>query len=222
MRSYYYDERVTKTKKLIKQALGELIEENGFDHVSIKDLTKRAKINRGTFYLHYQDKYDLLEQFENEVLEDVNQNARIFIKSIKAIDFLTEEFLNEIRPYLIKVFNYIKEDHIIMKVILGPKSDVGFQNKIRKVLSLLLTEKGWDHYFESKDEIISKQYFISYIVQAHTGLIRQWMDNGMDESSEKMATMVSSMFFFGPFNSLKRIEIKNQEDKVWEKLMLIL
>ena len=61
MRSFYNDERVIKTKKLIKTALSELIQEKGFDHVSITDLTQRANINKGTFYLHYQDKYDLLE-----------------------------------------------------------------------------------------------------------------------------------------------------------------
>ena len=88
MRSFYNDERVIKTKKLIKTALSELIQEKGFDHVSITDLTQRANINRGTFYLHYQDKYDLLEKFENEVLDDINTNAENHIKSIKDIDFL--------------------------------------------------------------------------------------------------------------------------------------
>ncbi|MBP8763304.1 MAG: TetR/AcrR family transcriptional regulator, partial [Acetoanaerobium sp.] len=100
MRSFYNDERVIKTKKLIKTALSELIQEKGFDHVSITDLTQRANINRGTFYLHYQDKYDLLEKFENEVLDDINTNAENFIKSIKDIDFLGEDFSNEIKPFI--------------------------------------------------------------------------------------------------------------------------
>ena len=132
MRSFYNDERVIKTKKLIKSALSELIQEKGFDHVSITDLTQRANINRGTFYLHYQDKYDLLEKFENEVLDDINTNAENFIKSIKDIDFLGEDFSNEIKPFINKVFTYIKENYIIMKVILGPKSDMRFQNKIKR------------------------------------------------------------------------------------------
>ena len=132
MRSFYNDERVIKTKKLIKIALSELIQEKGFDHVIKTDLTQRANINRGTFYLHYQDKYDLLEKFENEVLDDINTNAENFIKSIKDIDFLGEDFSNEIKPFINKVFRYIKENYIIMKVILGPKSDMRFQNKIKR------------------------------------------------------------------------------------------
>lgn len=203
MRSFYNDERVIKTKKLIKTALSELIQEKGFDHVSITDLTQRANINRGTFYLHYQDKYDLLEKFENEVLDDINTNAENFIKSIKDIDFLGEDFSNEIKPFINKVFTYIKENYIIMKVILDPKSDMRFQNKIKKALNILLTEKGWDNYFDSQNTFVSKNYFISYLVSAHIGVIRQWIDSGMNESAENMAEMISKMFFLGPFNSIK-------------------
>ena len=203
MRSFYNDERVIKTKKLIKTALSELIQEKGFDHVSITDLTQRANINRGTFYLHYQDKYDLLEKFENEVLDDINTNAENFIKSIKDIDFLGEDFSNEIKPFINKIFTYIKENYIIMKVILGPKSDMRFQNKIKKALNILLTEKGWDNYFDSQNTFVSKNYFISYLVSAHIGVIRQWIDSGMNESAENMAEMISTMFFLGPFNSIK-------------------
>lgn len=203
MRSFYNDERVIKTKKLIKTALSELIQEKGFDHVSITDLTQRANINRGTFYLHYQDKYDLLEKFENEVLDDINTNAENYIKSIKDIDFLGEDFSNEIKPFINKIFTYIKENYIIMKVILGPKSDMRFQNKIKKALNILLTEKGWDNYFDSQNTFVSKNYFISYLVSAHIGVIRQWIDSGMNESAENMAEMISKMFFLGPFNSIK-------------------
>ena len=203
MRSFYNDERVIKTKKLIKTALSELIQEKGFDHVTITDLTQRANINRGTFYLHYQDKYDLLEKFENEVLDDINTNAENFIKSIKDIDFLGEDFSNEIKPFINKIFTYIKENYIIMKVILGPKSDMRFQNKIKKALNILLTEKGWDNYFDSQNTFVSKNYFISYLVSAHIGVIRQWIDSGMNESAENMAEMISKMFFLGPFNSIK-------------------
>ena len=203
MRSFYNDERVIKTKKLIKTALSELIQEKGFDHVSITDLTQRANINRGTFYLHYQDKYDLLEKFENEVLDDINTNAENFIKSIKDIDFLGEDFSNEIKPFINKVFTYRKENYTILKVILGPKSDMRFQNKIKKALNIKINKKGWDNYFDSQNTFVSKNYFISYLVSAHIGVIRQWIDSGMNESAENMAEMISKMFFLGPFNSIK-------------------
>lgn len=56
------DLRIKRTQKSIKNAFYELIEEKGFDHISVKDITERAMISRNTFYLHYNDKFDLLTQ----------------------------------------------------------------------------------------------------------------------------------------------------------------
>lgn len=56
------DLRIQRTQKSIKQAFFELIEEEGFDHISVKDITARAMISRNTFYLHYSDKFDLLNK----------------------------------------------------------------------------------------------------------------------------------------------------------------
>ncbi|EEL70861.1 hypothetical protein IGA_00005 [Bacillus cereus HuA3-9] len=61
MKSAYTDLRVARTKEAIRDALTELINEKGFDSITVKDITARANINRGTFYLHYRDKYDLFD-----------------------------------------------------------------------------------------------------------------------------------------------------------------
>ena len=60
MRNNNTDLRIIRTKESIREALVELIEEKGFEAITVKDITTRAKINRGTFYAHYQDKYDLM------------------------------------------------------------------------------------------------------------------------------------------------------------------
>lgn len=62
------DLRIQRTQKSIKQAFFELIEEEGFDHISVKDITARAMISRNTFYLHYSDKFDLLNKICDELV----------------------------------------------------------------------------------------------------------------------------------------------------------
>jgi len=52
------DRRIARTKAAIREALVALIEEKGFDALTVKDIATRANINRGTFYLHYKDKFD--------------------------------------------------------------------------------------------------------------------------------------------------------------------
>ena len=53
------DRRIQRTRELLRKALMELIDEKGYDAVTIQDITERANLGRTTFYLHYQSKEDL-------------------------------------------------------------------------------------------------------------------------------------------------------------------
>ena len=55
------DPRVTRTRKLIRDALYTLLEQKPFSDVSVQDIAEQATINRATFYAHFPDKYALLE-----------------------------------------------------------------------------------------------------------------------------------------------------------------
>lgn len=63
------DLRVRRTRKLLREALIALSREQGFKRVSVSAITKRAMVNRATFYRHYQDKYDLAETCVKELLD---------------------------------------------------------------------------------------------------------------------------------------------------------
>ena len=67
------DRRVRRTKQLIKQSLIELMHEKSFKEITVTDITKRADLNRGTFYLHYVDIYDLLSKIEDETLQAIEE-----------------------------------------------------------------------------------------------------------------------------------------------------
>ncbi len=56
------DRRVLKTQEALKQAVIGLMSEKKFDEITIQDIADRANLNRGTIYLHYQDKFDLLDK----------------------------------------------------------------------------------------------------------------------------------------------------------------
>ena len=63
------DLRVERTKESIKNSFLELMKEKEFEKITVKDITTRARINRGTFYIHYLDKYDLMKQMQEKVIE---------------------------------------------------------------------------------------------------------------------------------------------------------
>src|SRR5690348_18455985 len=61
--------RVRRTQKLLRETLIELIEERGFDALTIGEITERAMVSRAAFYRNYQDKYDLVEQIFEEAMQ---------------------------------------------------------------------------------------------------------------------------------------------------------
>ncbi len=187
------DKRSLRTIKLIKNALSELIEEKGFNDISITDITKRADINRGTFYLHYTDKYDLLEKIENEVIQELSCNCET-IRDIQSVASVSEPM-----PFIIKIFEHLKENAVFMRTILGPKGDPIFQQKLKKLIQSCLFE---DNKILNKDNmLVPESYFIAYVLSAHLGVIQQWLESGMDKSPEEMALILSNMFLLGPYKS---------------------
>src|SRR5512135_1559032 len=65
------DPRVVRTRQMLRDALVELIEEKGFDALTVQDITDRAELNRATFYLHYRDRQDLLENSLRDAIDEL-------------------------------------------------------------------------------------------------------------------------------------------------------
>lgn len=87
-----------KTRKLIRAIFAEMLsEKREISKISVTELTRRADINRGTFYSHYDDIYSVAEDYENDLIEKFFDNSRLLASS----DF--EKFINSF-------FSYIKEN----------------------------------------------------------------------------------------------------------------
>jgi len=199
------DRRSIRTKKMIRDALSKLIEEKGFNSISITDLTTKADINRGTFYLHYMDKYDLLEKSENEILEEIQDKT----KDIDSIDLVSIVSLNKPIPFMIKLFEYFKENAIFLKAILGPKGDPIFQSKLKRLIQINLFEGKVLRAFNPDNMLVPAEYFVSYVLSAHLGVIQKWLETGLKEPPEKMALILTRMFLLGPF---KVAGLKTEDD----------
>jgi AcrR family transcriptional regulator len=55
------DPRITRTRKLLREALGSLLAEKNFESISVQDIAAASTVNRATFYAHFTDKFDLLD-----------------------------------------------------------------------------------------------------------------------------------------------------------------
>jgi len=64
-------DRNAKTQQIIKEAFIDLINEKGFNNLTVSDITRAAGVSRGTFYVHYTDKYELLTKIEDELVANI-------------------------------------------------------------------------------------------------------------------------------------------------------
>ena len=64
------DRRTRYTRQIIRDTLLELMGEKGFSHVTVTEVCKQAELNRGTFYLHYLDLNDVLDDIFMELMSE--------------------------------------------------------------------------------------------------------------------------------------------------------
>lgn len=67
------DRRIRRTKKLLKESLATLLLKKKLNDITVKELVDLADLNRGTFYLHYRDIYEMLSQIEAEMLNELEE-----------------------------------------------------------------------------------------------------------------------------------------------------
>jgi AcrR family transcriptional regulator len=181
------DLRIIRTKKSIRKAFLNLLKEKNYNKITIQDIAEEAMINRNTFYLHYLDKDDLLDQLSSECLNKLKESMNASI-NINVIDDLGYDEFYEINK---KVFKAIEEDFDFYKVILGDESIPYLSLKFTNVIKNHMSE-GLDKSYslKSDDRII----YIEYMAAGLIGVIRFWVNNKDKYSIEEISRIVINMY----------------------------
>lgn len=190
------DRRIVRTRLAIRDALVSLIKEKGFDALTVRDIVVRANINRGTFYLHYKDKFDLLEQTETEILKEI-QHIFLRVNSLHAGDFNETDQLQRI---VIMLLEYVKEHADLMQAFLGLQGDYSFITRIRSIMEQNL-RIGALLGLKAEDFLVPREYLISYIIHAHLGVLQAWFVTGCQESPQEMAHILFRLSVDGPMRA---------------------
>jgi AcrR family transcriptional regulator len=161
---------------MLKDSLIELMTERDFKNISVKDITERADLNRGTFYNHYTDTYDLLQKMESDVLADFQDMIDNFLCSSKN---------GSLMPILLPVIQYIEENVKIARILFENSASSDFVYRFHQLISDNGTAIFKKQYPGIDD--VSLSYFIEFITFGLTGVLRCWINNGMKESKEKIA-----------------------------------
>lgn len=176
------DRRIRRTRRMLKQGLAELMREKEFKDITVKDITDRMDLNRGTFYLHYVDTYDLLEKLENETLSDfqtmIDEHLSLTGKS-------------SLRPVIEPIASYIVENADFCKILFENKASNDFVRKFTE----LIYQNGEAFIRERLPEAssLAVDYCFSFISFGLIGLIKQWFDTGMEASQGELVSLADKL-----------------------------
>lgn len=172
------DRRVVKTQEAIKKAFLELMSEKIFADITIQDISDRANVNRGTIYLHYLDKFDLLDK----IMEEHINNMRNFCESATEMDFIEAT---------VHCMEYFESNYLFFSTMLASEGAPYFRSRfltfnIEEFKKDVDITKG-KNYGQNEDVIAQ------FVANAYVGVVEWWLKNGMPYPPRVMAEKVGDL-----------------------------
>ncbi len=194
------DRRIVRSEQALRGALIDLMEERGFEGFTVNDLCEHADLNRGTFYNHYRDKEELLQTFENEILGRLEQ-FKVQMQTFTIRDLVRYSVRKKPFPFLVELFDYLREQGDFLHAVLGPGGDVRFGPRLRDAICTNMIQSILhEHYRKNPTPLV--EYYVAFFASAYLGVITRWLETGMQESSEEMALIAMRLFFIKPGESI--------------------
>ena len=181
------DHRTRVTRMLIRKSFTNLLRQKPIQSISIKELCTDAGINRGTFYSHYTDIYDLLAKMEEEMMEDFKQ----------ALEPLLSIEGGELNPVKIttSIFQCLKDNADLCTVTLGEYGDKDFAVRLI-TMGRERCVQAYSRFFVSATPK-QIEFFYAFVSEGCIGLLRKWLEEGMTTSAEEIATMAENIMVHG-------------------------
>jgi AcrR family transcriptional regulator len=168
------DLRIRRTRKAIRESFFELVKKDGFEHISVKDITDGAMVSRNTFYLHYTDKYDLLDKICDDMVHTLYFRIGMQLRRVQQHQFSPESVATVISLGI----SAIDDDKEAYKVLFEGESSEVLTEKLSGVvmdcLNLFIDDIGGIDDFSAQ-----------YIVSGMIGIIKYYATNDVDDINEK-------------------------------------
>ncbi|MBP2079607.1 TetR/AcrR family transcriptional regulator [Oceanobacillus polygoni] len=179
------DRRKKYTRMVLKESLLELLNDKPISTITIKELCARADINRSTFYSHYTDQYDLLNQIEEEIIQELNQ-------TLLQYDYKKEKEMLAMTKYLL---DYVMSRSEHFRILFSDHGSKGFQHHVMESAQAHIRtnlEQGRKQISENH-----LNYITLFVISGSIHIIEKWLSSGMQESTEEMTKIITEISNYG-------------------------
>ena len=180
------DPRVKRTRQLLQDAFMELMQEKSFQSITVQDIASLATVNRATFYAHYEDKYDLLNQiirdtFQRTLANCLASDAEFSLENLKILIVATCAILAHL----------YRQQCTPTTLQSKPLIEKEVQRQIFHIIS------GWLANLETANDSVQPELTASAISWAIFGAGLYWSQNNQDTSEEEVAEQVLALIMGG-------------------------
>jgi len=196
------DLRVIKTLESIDNSLLENLKTTPFNKITVETLCNKARINRTTFYKHYNDKYDLLDSFLKRTIKEFKEkNDVIFIEA--DINTLTEERYK--MPFRETVDFLISRKDVYEVLWTAQIGRNIFDEMVEAVAENIMQKKYAENPEIGKNpELFFKtSLFANLFAYNHMVSVRWWIANDFVIGKEEFFTLFDDMMTQGIFKVFK-------------------
>lgn len=184
------DRRVARTRRLLKAALIELIDEQPYEQITIRDITDRADIGYATFFRHYDGVDDLMLEIFTGIIEELES-----LPDKHGEDYFEQE------GYLL--FEHVSKNRSLYRGILDSHT---FTRKLRDHIRNTVQKHLDDHAEEISSSPIPIEIAAQHMVSSLLGLIDWWLAEDAPYSLERMAMIYDRLIIQATWQALRKKE----------------
>ena len=189
------DRRVVKTKKAIHQAYVELMSSKGQDNITVKEISDLADVNRKTFYNHYNDMSELVDEIENEIID-------AFDKALAGID-LSEVLVDpdDVSRRLCEIGFRLRD---LCSHLMEIEYDGELVTKISNaILASIMRSNGNKHFADEKTEHMLIEFGVAGMMQSY----QTWFYSDRSEPIGELTAKIARTIVYGIYGIIKSEEV---------------
>lgn len=181
------DPRQERTRTALRTALLELVDEKPFNEVSISEIARKAGIARPTFYLHYSEKDEILDEYLSDFLTEMETAFEAAL-----CDKEGDDARNALPPVFIGMLKRIERESQLFRLVVGGRVGARLRERIRehqrRVNQLFLSTQSHAALSEAELDLVA-----SFCAGGVMDLMERWLDAGMLLPAWRIAELVGQL-----------------------------
>ncbi|MFT8390156.1 MAG: TetR/AcrR family transcriptional regulator [Sporolactobacillus sp.] len=179
------DLRARRTRAEIKTHFIDLLLEKNFNNITVKDITQKAQIGRGTFYLHYKDKYDLLQTLIDEAVTAITNKFQP--KHLFESGKVNPAYA---RTFVVEAYGYFQSHERLYRALLFNEGTPSFRYRLQQQMISKFRQELMPILQQQSNNQVAFEIMPQFASSGMIGLISWWFENDFCVPKEAIADNV--------------------------------